>query len=179
MKPSPNSRFQNFTQGVLLAGALLILLGIVAIVVAIIRPGLIGVLLSGLFLVAGAIRLVYSWQTRAEKGLWLKVSIGILYLLASLILLTAILQRYFSLSTLLGGILLLQGILELNLARQLRPNPAGRWFLATGLGALLLGGLFVSSLEVGIALILGLIAALSLILPGGWLIFIALNMQSK
>ncbi|MEM1280349.1 MAG: hypothetical protein AAGG53_10100, partial [Cyanobacteria bacterium P01_H01_bin.152] len=61
------NRLQDFTQGILLVGVLLILLGIAAIVVAIQRPSFIGVLLSGLFLVAGGARLVYGWQTRSEN----------------------------------------------------------------------------------------------------------------
>ncbi|MEM9817649.1 MAG: DUF308 domain-containing protein [Cyanobacteria bacterium P01_D01_bin.6] len=172
------NRLQDFTQGILLVGVLLILLGIAAIVVAIQRPSFIGVLLSGLFLVAGGARLVYGWQTRSENGFRLKVATGILYLVASFFLFTAILQRYVELSTLVGIVMLLQGGLELLLARQLSSGKTQRWFWAMGLGALVLGGFFVSSLRITLAWLLGLIAALSLILPGGWLIFIASSMQS-
>lgn len=179
MNSSSNHRFKEFTQGILLAGVLLVLLGVAAIVAAVQRPSFIGILLSALFLVAGGARLVYSWQTRAEKGFCLKVSTGVLYLVASFLLFTAILQRYIELSTLVGVVMLLQGIVELWLARQLPPGKTRRWFGIMGLGALLLGGLFISSLGITLAWLLGLMAALSLILPGGWLIFLASSMQSE
>ncbi|NEQ43128.1 MAG: hypothetical protein F6K00_06050 [Leptolyngbya sp. SIOISBB] len=179
MNSPSNNRLKEFTQGILLAGVLLVLLGIAAIVAAIQRPSFIGILLSSLFLVAGGARLVYSWQTRSEKGFRLKVSTGVLYLMASFLLFTAILQRYIELSTLVGVVMLLQGGLELLLARQLQPGKTRQWFWAMGLGALLLGGFFVSSLRITLAWLLGLIAALSLILPGGWLIFLASSMQAE
>ena len=179
MSSSSNNRFKDFTQGILLIGVLLVLLGLAAIVTAIQAPGVIGFLMSGVFLVAGGARLVYGWQTRSEPGFRLKVSTGVLYVVASFLLFTALLQRYVALSTLLGVILLLQGMLELALAKQLPPGPTRRWFWAMGLGALGLGGLLMSSLKITLAWLLGLIVALSLILPGGWLIFLASTMQSQ
>jgi uncharacterized membrane protein HdeD (DUF308 family) len=89
------------------------------------------------------------------------------------------LQKYVAISTLLGVVLLLQGMLELALAKQLPSGQTRRWFLAMGVVALVLGGLLMSSLRVTLAWLLGIIAALSLILPGGWLIFIASTMQSE
>lgn len=178
MNSPPNNRLKDFTQGILLIGVLLVLLGIAAIVTAIQAPGFIGFLMSGLFLVAGGARLVYSWQTRAEPGFRLKIGTGLLYLVASYLLFTALLQQYLALSTLLGMILLLQGVLEFAVARQLPPGNTRRWFVAMGVGAMFLGGLLVSSFKITLAWILGLVAALSLILPGGWLIFIASTMQT-
>jgi uncharacterized membrane protein HdeD (DUF308 family) len=179
MSSSPNNRFKDFTQGILLIGVLLVLLGLAAVVTAIQAPGVIGFLMSGVFLVAGGARLVYGWQTRAEPGFRLKVSTGVLYIVASFLLLTALLQKYVAISTLLGVVLLLQGMLELALAKQLPSGQTRRWFLAMGVVALVLGGLLMSSLRVTLAWLLGIIAALSLILPGGWLIFIASTMQSE
>ena len=179
MNSPPPNRLKDFTQGILLIGVLLVLLGVAAIVTAIQAPGLIGFLMSGLFLVAGGARLVYSWQTRAEPGFRLKVSTGVLYVAASYLLFTALLQKYLALSTLLGVILLLQGLLEFAVAKQLPPGNTRRWFLGMGIGALVLGGLFMSSLRITLAWLLGLVAALSLILPGGWLIFLASTVQSE
>jgi len=178
MKSSPKNPLQSFAQLIMLVGVVLILLGVAAIVVAVMSPELIGIILSSFFLITGAIRFVYSWQTRTEPGFRLKVGTAILSFIASLVLLTAILQRYFTLSNVVGGILILQGCLELALVRIMPSSPAQRWFLATSLGALFLGGLFVTNLVLGTAWILGLIAALSLIGPGGWLLFLAYPMPN-
>ena len=140
MKSSPNSPLQSFTQLIMLVGVVLILLGVAAIVVAIMSPELIGIILSSFFLVTGAIRFVYSWQTRTEPGFRLKLGTAVLSFIASLVLLTALLQQYFTLSNVVGGILILQGGLELSLVRIMPSSPARRWFWATGLGSLLLGG---------------------------------------
>lgn len=162
----------------MLVGVVLILLGVAAIVLALLTPQFVGLLLASFFLVAGAVRFVYSWQTRTAPGFWLKVSTAGLSFIASLVLLTALLQAYFPLSRVVGGILIVQGLLELALVRSLPRSPVRHWFLITSLGALFLGGLFVSQLVLGTAWLLGLIAALALIGPGGWLIFIAYNMQA-
>jgi len=92
MKSSPNSPLQSFTQLIMLVGVVLILLGVAAIVVAIMSPELIGIILSSFFLVTGAIRFVYSWQTRTEPGFRLKLGTAVLSFIASLVLLTALLQ---------------------------------------------------------------------------------------
>lgn len=178
MKSSPNRPLQSFAQLIMLVGVILILLGVAAIVLAVVSPQFIGLLLASFFLVAGAIRFVYSWQTRTEPGFGLKVSTAALSFIASLVLLTALLQAYFSLTKVVGGILILQGLLELGLVKNLPRSSTRQWFLGTSLGALLLGGLFVSNLVLGTAWLLGLVAALTLIGPGGWLIFIAYNMQA-
>ena len=178
MKSSPNSPLQSFAQLIMLVGVVLILLGVAAIVLSVVSPQFVGLLLASFFLVAGAIRFVYSWQTRTEPGFWLKVGTAALSFIASLVLLTALLQPYFSLARVVGGILILQGLLELALVKNMPHGSTRQWFLGASLGALFLGSLFVSNLALGTAWLLGLVAALTLIGPGGWLIFIAYNMQT-
>lgn len=179
MPASPNGLFQSFAQGLILIGCMFIVLGIAVFVTAIVASDLIGILLSIFFLVGAIARLAYAFQTSSEKGFWLKLSISFLYLAASLVLFTAILQRFFPLTTLLGIILVLQGCLELLLAFRLPKGTARRWFLATGLGALILGILFLNYLGFGATWLLGLIAASGLLASGGWFIFLAYSLKNQ
>lgn len=177
MYSSPNGPLKTFTQALILTGCIFIVLGITVFVTAIVSPSLIGILLAVFFLMGSVVRLAYAFQTSTEKGFWLKLSIGFLYLAASLVIFTSILHRYISLSSLLGIILLLQGCLELFLAFRLPRGKARRWFLVTGIGALILGILFLNYLGLGAVWLLGLLAACGFIAPGVWFIFLAYSMQ--
>jgi uncharacterized membrane protein HdeD (DUF308 family) len=177
MYSSSNGPLKNFTQRLILTGCLFIVLGIAAFMTALVAPGLVGILLALFFLVGSVARLAYAFQTTNEKGFWLKLSIGILYLAASLVLFTSILHQLFALTSLLGTILILQGCLELFLAFRLAQGRARRWFLVTGIGALILGILFLNYLALGAAWLLGLLAAFGFIAPGVWFIFLAYSMQ--
>lgn len=176
MNANHNQPRESLSQLILWSGIVLVLLGLAAIAIAISLPWLVGTLLACCFLVTGGVRLVYSWRTRSSPGFWLKLSTGVLALAASIVMFTAILERYFSLSTLLGGVLLLQGIVELILVTKLQRPQMRRLFLAAGTGALILGGLLLLNMKLSIVWLMGLVVALSLILPGGWLIFVALNL---
>ena len=177
MKSSPNSLMRQFANGMIAIGVGLVALGVAAIALAVTAPGFIGWLLAVVFLLLGALRLSYALQTQPEGSFRLKLSIAILNLFTSLIVFTTLSERYFSLATVIGTILLVQGSLELALSASLSPGTTRNVFRATGLGGLALGALLIVRLGIGAVWLLGVIGALSLVVPGGWLIFVARTLQ--
>lgn len=118
-----NTETQNIRKSLgwsITLGILLIVLGILAIVFPIIATALVTIALGWLFLVGGILRIVYAFQTRST-GFWLKLLLGILYIIIGLSLLNNIIGGAISLTLALGILIFIEGVFEVILAFQLRP----------------------------------------------------------
>jgi uncharacterized membrane protein HdeD (DUF308 family) len=174
-----NKPAQTFTNAIKATGIFFILAGLSAFAIAILVPRLIGSILAILLIVAGAVRLTYALISRFEVGFWLRLANGVLDGVAGLVLLSGISRPYLSIASLLGAVLILEGLLELVLATQLPPGLPRQWlYISSGI-AFVLGVLFAAELGVGTIWLLGLMAGLSLIIPGIWFVFISREMQQS
>ncbi len=165
---------QDLTFWIVALGVLLILLGLGAIIVPFLMPGAVTSALAWVFLLGGVIRIAYAFQSRSSPGFWLKMSVGLLNEVASLLLFTRLMEPYLSLSVLLGVTILLKGLLEVAIFFQLQPGSSRNWVIISGLFSSALGLLLITNLKSGAAWLLGLLVGLSLIATGLWFIMLSL-----
>ena len=175
MSEPTNRPIQDLTTWIVALGVLLILLGFGAIAVSFLMPGAVKLSLAWVFLIGGLIRIVHAFQSRPSQGFWLKLSAGILYEVASLLLFTKLMQPDISLSALLGVIILIAGLLEVAMGSQLKAGSYRNWVLISGLISGSLGVLFITNLKLVTAWLLGLLVGASLIGTGLWFIILLLG----
>ena len=171
---SVNRAIQDLTIWIVALGGLLILLGFGAIVVPFLMPGAVVLALAWVFLIGGLLRIVYAFQSRPSPGFWLKMSVGLLNEVVSLLLFTKLMAPYLSISMLLGITILLKGLLEVVIFFQLHPDSSRNWVIVSGLFSGGLGVLLITNLKSGAAWLLGLLVGLSFIATGLWFIMLSL-----
>ena len=175
MSEPTNRPIQDLTTWIVALGVLLILLGFGAIAVSFLMPGAVKLSLAWVFLIGGLIRIVHAFQSRPSQGFWLKLSAGILYEVASLLLFTKLMQPDISLSKLLGVIILIAGLLEVAMGSQLKAGSSRNGVLISGLISSSLGVLLITNLKLVTAWLLGLLVGASLIGTGLWFIILLLG----
>lgn len=117
----------------------MLVLGIAAIVEPLVATIAVSRVFSWIFLIAGVIRIVYAVQSRSDRGFWLKLAIGILYVITGIILLSNVFGAALTLTIAFGATILGQGILEVIAAFKSRPDPNWGLMLVSGLLAIVLG----------------------------------------
>ncbi|MBF2050968.1 MAG: HdeD family acid-resistance protein [Leptolyngbya sp. IPPAS B-1204] len=153
-------------------GILMILLGIAAIIEPFIATLAVARLLSWFFLLAGLMRVVYALQSRQQRGFWLRLLVGILYIVTGILLLSNIFGAQLTLTLALGWAILIQGIVEVIAALSMRPAPNWGWMLLSGIVAVVLGILILYRWPSNAFWLLGVFTGISFILAGGWMLMI-------
>jgi uncharacterized membrane protein HdeD (DUF308 family) len=118
---------------------LLIALGIIAIVLPAFSTLVVESWIALILVSAGAAKLVYAFQTRNDKGFLWKILLSILYTATGIMLFFNPLTGILTLTLLLGSFLLTEGLFELVLAFQLRPQQNWLWVLGNAIVTLVLG----------------------------------------
>jgi uncharacterized membrane protein HdeD (DUF308 family) len=160
-----NTTKSNFT-GSLAIGALLIILGIAAIALPIGSTIVVETWIALLLVSAGAAKLVYAFQTRADGGFIWKLLLSILYIATGVMLFIYPLPGILTLTLLLGSFLLTEGVFELVLAFRLRPQPNWTWVLVNGLVTLVLGGMIWFQYPFDAPWLIGTLVGASVIFSG-------------
>jgi uncharacterized membrane protein HdeD (DUF308 family) len=138
---SPLGVAKKITGWYLAAAVLFIILGIFAIV----EPGVAGLgvtLLVGWILIFGAIfHFIHAFKGGGAKQIIFQVLVGILYLIGGFYFLTHTIMGVATLTLLLAGIILAEGVIELISYFRNRKEGASGWILVNSIITLLLGGL--------------------------------------
>jgi uncharacterized membrane protein HdeD (DUF308 family) len=138
---SPLGIAKKITGWYLAAAVLFIILGIFAII----EPGVAGLgvtLLVGWLLIFGAVsHFIAAFKGGGAKQVIFQVLIGILYLVGGLYFLTHTIMGVGTLTLLLAGIILAEGVLEIIAYFRLKGEGASGWVLFNGIITLLLGAL--------------------------------------
>jgi uncharacterized membrane protein HdeD (DUF308 family) len=159
--------------GILIAlGVLMILLGLAALLNPLLVSIAVARILSWIFLFAGIVRTVYALQAWRQRGFWLKLMVGILYVVVAILLLSNVLGATLTLTLALGWVIVVQGILEIITAFKVRPEPNWGWMLFSGVVALILGILILNRWPFNAAWLLGFFTGLSFIVAGFWMIML-------
>lgn len=123
------------------AAVLFIFLGIFAII----EPGVAGLgvtlLVGWLLIFGGVMHFVAAFKGGGAKHVIFQVLIGILYLIGGFYFLTHTIMAVGTLTLLLAGIILAEGVLEIIAYFRTRGEGASGWLLLNGIITLLLGGL--------------------------------------
>ena len=171
-----NTETQNIRKSLgwsITLGILLIVLGILAIIFPIIATALVTIALGWLFLIGGILRIVYAFQARST-GFWLKLLLGILYIIIGLSLLNNIIGGAISLTLALGILIFVEGVFEVILAFQLRPASNWSWVLFSGIVTIILGILIWSQWPFNAPWVLGLLTGISFLSTGIWKVMFSL-----
>jgi uncharacterized membrane protein HdeD (DUF308 family) len=137
----PKGVAKRITGWYLAAAVLFILLGIFAII----HPAVAGlgvtVLVGWLLIFGGVGHMVAAFRRGGGKQAIYQVVIAIVYLIGGLYFLTHVIMATGTLTLLLAGIILAEGVLEVISYMRLRSEGASRWLLLNGVVTLVLGGL--------------------------------------
>ncbi|MGV0028880.1 HdeD family acid-resistance protein [Phormidesmis priestleyi] len=157
-------------------GILMIVLGIAAIVEPFMATIAIARVLSWVFLFAGIIRTVHAVQTRSQGGFWLRLMVGILYIVTGIVLLGNLLGAALTLTLAFGWVILIQGVLEVIAAFKMRSEANWGWMLS-GIVAIILGILILNQWPLGAAWMLGVYVGLSFLFAGITMIVLPLTIR--
>jgi len=161
------------SKAMFLLGVLIIVVGVAAFLAPLMALATVATILAWVYLIAGTIRVVHAYQSREQRGYGLRLTLGILYLLVSLLIFLPVIGKTVPLPLSLGTALMLEGVLESILAVQMRPNPRWLWVLVSGGLSVTLGVLVASGLGVGAVWLLGALVGSSLALTGFWFIMLS------
>lgn len=167
---------QAIAQGstaMLFLGVAIIVVGVGAFLAPLLATITVVTIFAWVYLVAGIIRIVQAFQSRHQRGFRLRLSLGILYEVVSLLIFVPVIGKTVSLTLALGLALMLEGVLEVILAVQLRPSPRWVWVMLSGILSVTLGVLVASGLTVGAVWLLGALVGASLVLTGLWFIMLS------
>jgi uncharacterized membrane protein HdeD (DUF308 family) len=138
---SPSGLVKKITGWYIAAAVLFILLGIFAIVEP--RIAAIGItLLVGWILVVGAIfHFIAAFKGAGAKQVIFQIGIGILYLIGGLYFITHTVMGPATLTLILAGIILAEGVIEVIAYFRMRREGASGWLILNAIITLLLGAL--------------------------------------
>jgi uncharacterized membrane protein HdeD (DUF308 family) len=160
----------------LIEGTVLAILGCVAIAVPLIAGLVAAVVLGWVFVLAGIAGLVSSYGMRRAPGFGWSLASGVLALAAGLLLLWNPIAGLASLTYVLIGFFIADGVAIIFMAIEHRRELSRRWewMLLNGVIDLLLAGIIISGLPGTLAWALGLLLGVDLIFGGASLIAMAL-----
>jgi uncharacterized membrane protein HdeD (DUF308 family) len=138
---APGAMVKKATNWFIAIAVLFILLGIFAIAEPF-TAGLGVTLLVGWLLVIGAVaHFIHAFKGGGARHVILQVVVGIVYLAGGLYFLTHTIMGVSTLTLLLSGVILAEGVLEILAYFRLKSMHGASWLLINGVVTLLLGGL--------------------------------------
>ena len=174
-----SSDIKKGINGSLLIGALLIILGIVAIASPAFSTIVAETWIAFILVSAGASKLVYAFQTRNnDQGFIWKLLLSVLYIATGVMLFVYPLTGVLTLTLLLGSFLLTEGVFELILAFRLRPQQNWTWALGNGIITLLLGAMIWFQWPFNAPWLIGTLVGVSVLFTGVSRVMLSLNARS-
>lgn len=176
---STNINNNKGINGSLLMGVLLTVLGIVAIALPNLSTIFAETWVAAILVSAGGAKLAYAFQTREQGGFLWKVLLSVLYIATGLMLFFNPLTGILTLTLLLGSFLLTEGVFELILAFQLRPQQNWTWALGNGVITLLLGAMIALQWPFNATWLIGTLVGVSILFTGVSRVMLSLNGPSS
>ncbi|MEP4769551.1 MAG: HdeD family acid-resistance protein [Roseibium sp.] len=132
------------------------------------------VVIAAVLFVGGLIQIFNAFKTKATSGFFWNLITGIIALIGGIVIYANPLAGTFALTLVIAAIFMAQGISQILLAIQLRPQDGWVWVLIAGLVSLAAGVMIWMDLPGSAAWALGLIAGVSVLINGWSYIAIAL-----
>jgi len=164
----------------LIEGIVLIVLGLLAVVVPVIASLAVTIFIGWLFLIGGTVGLAMTLVARHAPGFWLSVLSAAVAIGAGAVLIWWPVGGVFSLTLVLTGYFIADGVVSIMLAIEHRRqfSHAWGWLLAAGIVDLLLAAIIISGLPGTAAWAIGLIVGIDLMFGGSSLVVIALRART-
>jgi uncharacterized membrane protein HdeD (DUF308 family) len=171
---NPADEVRRTRRWLMIAGVLLLLGGVVAIVLPNIASVATAILIGWLLVFAGAMYVVDAFSTRHRTRMALRLVLAVLCFIAGVYLLVAPLDGTFTLTVVLAMWFAAIGVARIVIGIADRDAPARPLVVLSGVLALLLGLLIALELPESAAWAIGLIVGVDLIFTGSMLIGLAL-----
>lgn len=161
----------------LVEGVVLLVLGATAIVLAPLATVAVTILIGWLLLVSGVIGLFTSIWMRQAPGFWWALLSALLGIVVGVMLLGSPLTGAVSLTIVLVGFFIIEGVVTIMFALDHRRELSGQWawMLVSGLIDLVLGVMIFTGLPSTAAWALGLLVGLNMLFGGSALIAMAMT----
>jgi uncharacterized membrane protein HdeD (DUF308 family) len=149
-------------------GALLIVLGVLALLMPEVAALATALTLAWLLIFAGGVEIVHAIQTRYRNGFGWKLASGIVTLLLGVSILIFPVAGIATLALWIGAFVFVGGLVRLILALRLKPERGWGWVLVDGLLSIAVGGLIAWGWPASSIPFIGLLAGFWLIFAGIW-----------
>jgi uncharacterized membrane protein HdeD (DUF308 family) len=165
----------------LFEGALLVILGLLAILVPQVATLAVTILLGWLFLISGVFGLIASYYARQAPGFWWALLSAVLAIVVGGLLLARPIVGELSLTYLLIAFFFLEGIASIMFAIEHRRElTAGwMWMLLSGIVTLALGVIILAGLPGTAGWALGLLVGIDMVFGGSALMAVAIAARNQ
>jgi uncharacterized membrane protein HdeD (DUF308 family) len=163
---------------VIALGAVMMMLGLLAMASPLVTGIAIAWMVGFLVLIGGVTRIVFAFRAQSWGLGILCVLLGGLGILAGLLTLAHPLLGLGFLTLLLAGYLVIEGVTEAIFAFRMRPLPGWGWTLASGVAAIVLGGLIWSQWPLSGAWAVGLLVGIKILFTGSSLMGLGMAARS-
>ena len=162
-------------------GVILTVLGLGVIIVPVVAGLVTALFLGWLFLVAGVVGLVFTFQAKKAPGFGWALLSAIVAIVAGAVLLWNPFQSLITLTYVLIAYFIIDGIAIVFLSIEHRRELSGRWewMLFNGLVDLVLAGIIIAGLPGTLVWALGLLVGIDLVFGGTTLIAIAVEARKS
>lgn len=150
----------------ILWGALLIVLGIMAITAPFLAAVAVSVVVSWLILFAGVVHIVLAFHAHGAGSVTWRLLVGLAYLAFGGYMLLHPVASVASLTLVLASLFLVEGVLNLILWFKTRALASASWLLLDGIVTLLLGGMIYMQWPSSSAWAIGTLVGVSLMFSG-------------
>jgi uncharacterized membrane protein HdeD (DUF308 family) len=148
-------------------GVLLIIVGIFAMIVPLFATLVLITVIGWMLVLAAIEQAVHAFQTRSEGGFLFKVLLAVLYAIVAVMLLRRPVSGAIAATAIIATLFVLDGIMEMVLALQLRHvSRRSGWLFAGGMLSLIFGGIILYSFPVSAVWTIGLLVGIRLVFKG-------------
>ncbi|WP_254543805.1 HdeD family acid-resistance protein [Halomarina pelagica] len=150
----------------MIGGALIALLGVLAIVYPFVTGVSISVFLGAALVVGAVIHVAHAFSAGGWKGTLWQIVLALVYLVAGILFLTDPVLGLMSLTLVLIAYFLIDGVVEIVMGLRLRGEPRWAWMVASGVISLVLAALIWAGLPSSAVWAVGLLFGVSLLTTG-------------
>lgn len=158
-------------------GVLWIILGTVAVLLPWIATLAVELLFGAIFLIGGIAQVIQAFRARGWSGFAVQLVVGTLAILLGLLLLFFPVRGALTLTLVLAGFFIAQGVLQIVYAARSVPGSGRGWMIASGVLSLIVGMLIWLEWPGSAAWALGLLVGIQLIFTGWALIMTAIAVR--
>jgi uncharacterized membrane protein HdeD (DUF308 family) len=162
----PMGVMKKITAWYLAMAVLFIVLGVFAIIEPVAAGLGVGMLVGWLLVFGGVGHIVAAFRAADAKHVVLQVLIAVVYLTGGIYFLKHVFMATATLTLLLGGIILAEGVLEVISYLRLKSAGASRWLLLNGMITLALGGMIWMHWPSSTVWAIGTIVGVNLLMTG-------------
>lgn len=160
-------------------GLALSLCGLMALGNAVLATFAVVTFAGAVMIVSGAVEIVHGFNMKTWGRFFLWIVIGLLYVLAGVITLTAAPQAAILLTLIVGAALIASGLVRIVLAFQMREGTPWLWAAASGLITALLGLMILAQWPASGLTVLGIFLGVDLLFAGSSWMMIGLALRRR